>query len=66
MLQEVQQTLGTVTQRLQEILQTVQRDPSKLERVHIDLNAQKPSRFDQDLRFGSEDIKGAFFLVKLL
>jgi xylose isomerase len=33
---------------------------------HIDLNAQKPGRFDQDLRFGSEDIKGAFFLVKLL
>src|SRR5947209_8394592 len=33
---------------------------------HIDLNAQKPSRFDQDLRFGSEDIKGAFLLVKLL
>ena len=33
---------------------------------HIDLNAQKPGRFDQDLRFGSEDLKGAFFLVKLL
>ena len=33
---------------------------------HIDLNAQKPGRFDQDLRFGSEDVKGAFFLVKLL
>jgi xylose isomerase len=33
---------------------------------HIDLNGQKPSRFDQDLRFGSEDLKGAFFLVKLL
>jgi xylose isomerase len=33
---------------------------------HIDLNAQKPGRFDQDLRFGSEDIKAAFFLVKLL
>jgi xylose isomerase len=33
---------------------------------HIDLNAQKPGRFDQDLRFGSEDPKGAFFLVKLL
>jgi len=33
---------------------------------HIDLNAQKPSRFDQDLRFGSEDQKGAFMLVKLL
>jgi xylose isomerase len=33
---------------------------------HIDLNAQKPGRFDQDLRFGSEDVKAAFFLVKLL
>jgi xylose isomerase len=33
---------------------------------HIDLNAQKPGRFDQDLRFASEDVKGAFFLVKLL
>jgi xylose isomerase len=33
---------------------------------HIDLNAQKPSRFDQDLRFAAEDLKGAFFLVKLL
>jgi len=33
---------------------------------HIDLNDQKPGRFDQDLRFGSESIKSAFFLVKLL
>jgi xylose isomerase len=33
---------------------------------HIDLNGQKPSRYDQDLRFASEDQKGAFFLVKLL
>ena len=33
---------------------------------HIDLGAQKPSRFDQDLRFGSEDIKETFFVVKLL
>ncbi|MEP7380202.1 MAG: xylose isomerase [Gemmatimonadota bacterium] len=33
---------------------------------HIDLNGQKPGRFDQDLRFGSEDVKGAFFLGKLL
>jgi xylose isomerase len=39
-------------------------DAGKL--FHIDLNAQKPGRFDQDLRFGSEDVKGAFFLVKLL
>src|SRR5215831_2831401 len=33
---------------------------------HIDLNDQKPLRFDQDLRFGSESIKMMFFLVKLL
>ncbi|RMD91835.1 MAG: xylose isomerase [Calditrichaeota bacterium] len=33
---------------------------------HIDLNAQKIGRFDQDFRFGSEDAKGAFFLIKLL
>jgi xylose isomerase len=33
---------------------------------HIDLNAQKFCRYDQDFRFGAEDIKGAFFLVKLL
>jgi xylose isomerase len=33
---------------------------------HIDLNDQKPGRFDQDLRFGSNDVKAAFFLVKLL
>ncbi|MFC5849836.1 xylose isomerase [Deinococcus petrolearius] len=39
-------------------------DAGKL--FHIDLNDQKPGRFDQDLRFGSENIKTAFFLVKLL
>jgi xylose isomerase len=33
---------------------------------HIDLNDQKPGRFDQDLRFGSESMKSSFFLVKLL
>jgi xylose isomerase len=33
---------------------------------HIDLNAQRGPRYDQDLRFGSEDQKGAFFLVDLL
>jgi signal transduction histidine kinase len=38
MLREVRQTLGTVTERLQQILQTVRRDPSKSERVRIDLN----------------------------
>jgi xylose isomerase len=33
---------------------------------HIDLNGQRIGRYDQDLRFGSEDLKGAFFLVRLL
>ncbi|HYF48404.1 MAG TPA: xylose isomerase [Planctomycetota bacterium] len=33
---------------------------------HIDLNCQKMGRFDQDLRFGSEDLKGNFNLVRLL
>jgi xylose isomerase len=33
---------------------------------HIDLNDQYPGRYDQDLRFGSRDIKGAFFLVRFL
>lgn len=33
---------------------------------HIDLNDQKPGRFDQDLRFGSENLKSSFFLVKFL
>jgi xylose isomerase len=33
---------------------------------HIDLNDQKPGRYDQDLRFASESIKALFFVVKLL
>ncbi len=33
---------------------------------HIDLNDQQLSRFDQDLRFGSSNIKAAFWLVKFL
>jgi len=33
---------------------------------HIDLNAQRIGRYDQDLRFGSEDVKQAFLLVRLL
>ena len=33
---------------------------------HIDLNAQRIGRYDQDLRFGSEDLKQAFLLVRLL
>jgi xylose isomerase len=33
---------------------------------HIDLNDQKPGRYDQDHRFGSENLKGNFFLVKFL
>ena len=33
---------------------------------HIDLNGQVPSKYDQDFRFGSEGIRDAFYLVKLL
>jgi signal transduction histidine kinase len=39
MLHEVRQTLGTVTERLQQILRTVRRDPSKSETARLDLNA---------------------------
>lgn len=37
MLREVKETLSTVTERLQQILQTVRRDPSKSETTRIDL-----------------------------
>jgi xylose isomerase len=33
---------------------------------HVDLNAQRIGRYDQDFRFGQEDIKDAFFLVRML
>ncbi|HWF92639.1 MAG TPA: xylose isomerase [Terriglobales bacterium] len=33
---------------------------------HIDLNDQYPGRYDQDLRFGSANLKSNFFLVKFL
>jgi xylose isomerase len=33
---------------------------------HIDLNAQRIGRYDQDFRFGAEDLKEAFLLVHLL
>ena len=33
---------------------------------HIDLNAQRIGRYDQDFRFGSEDLRQAFLLVRLL
>lgn len=39
-------------------------DAGKL--FHIDLNDQKPGRYDQDLRFGSESLKPMFHLVRLL
>lgn len=39
-------------------------DAGKL--FHVDLNGQKVGRFDQDLRFGQEDYKTNFFVVKLL
>jgi signal transduction histidine kinase len=37
MLEEVRSTLGTVTERLQQILKTVRRDPNKSEMTRIDL-----------------------------
>jgi xylose isomerase len=33
---------------------------------HIDLNGQRIGRYDQDFRFGAEDLKEAFHLVRLL
>jgi xylose isomerase len=33
---------------------------------HVDLNAQDVGRYDQDFRFGAEDLKEAFLLVRLL
>jgi xylose isomerase len=33
---------------------------------HIDLNGQRIGRYDQDFRFGQEDLKEAFLLVRLL
>jgi signal transduction histidine kinase len=39
MIRQVRQTLGTVTERLQQILHTVRRDPSRSELTTIDLNA---------------------------
>jgi xylose isomerase len=33
---------------------------------HIDLNGQRIGRYDQDYRFGAEDLKEAFLLVHLL
>jgi xylose isomerase len=39
-------------------------DAGKL--FHIDLNDQNFARYDQDLRFGSHNLKQSFFLVKFL
>jgi len=39
-------------------------DAGKL--FHIDLNDQAFGRYDQDFRFGSVNLKSAFFLVKFL
>ncbi len=39
-------------------------DAGKLFDIH--LNGQKPLRFDQDLSFGSDDLKEAFYTAKLL
>jgi signal transduction histidine kinase len=38
MIREVHQTLGTVTERLQQILKTVRRDPTRSEMTRLDLN----------------------------
>ncbi len=39
MIEEVRSTLGTVTERLQQILKTVRRDPSRSEMTHLNLSA---------------------------
>jgi len=39
MLTEVRDTLGTVTERLQQILRTIRRDPTNAEMTRVDLNA---------------------------
>jgi signal transduction histidine kinase len=39
MLEEVRGTMGTVTERLQQILRTVRRDPTRSEPTRLDLNA---------------------------
>ncbi len=59
---EVQHTRMVNLNVVHEVAQCL--DAGKL--FHIDLGAQKPGRFDQDLRFGAEDLKETFFLVKLL
>src|SRR5262249_9724070 len=33
---------------------------------HIDLNGQRIGKYDQDFRFGSEGIRDAFYVVKVL
>src|SRR5215213_4200661 len=50
-------------------LNFVHQDAAALEAgklFHIDLNDQEFGRYDQDFRFGSVNLKHAFFLVKLL
>ena len=51
MLGEVRDTLGTVTERLQQILRTVRRDPSRSELTRLDLNEllNETARTWQDL-----------------
>jgi signal transduction histidine kinase len=51
MLRQVRQTLGTVTERLQQILHTVRRDPSRSELTPLDLNSliQEITRTWEDL-----------------
>ncbi len=39
-------------------------ESGKLSGIH--LNSQKPLRYDQDIRFGAEDLKESFFIVYML
>jgi signal transduction histidine kinase len=57
LLREVRQTLGTVTERLQQILQTVRRDPSKVERVRLDLNVLAQDMYKTWVDLGLEKWK---------
>jgi signal transduction histidine kinase len=60
MLHEVRQTLGTVTERLQQILRTVHRDPSRSEMISLDLN-----ELVRDLRRTWEDLAREKWKVEL-
>jgi len=48
-----------------EPLPRVRSSPRSGKLLDVHLNGQKPLRFDQDLSFGSDDLKEAFFTTKL-